>query len=81
MIDTQGSCDEREFSAYRCSAIVNNLLHELLLVIIPDYQYGHIAKLAGYPRHARHVGNAMKALPDGSTVPWQVRKVLDSGAV
>ncbi|CAK9781593.1 DNA binding methylated-DNA--cysteine S-methyltransferase [Cutaneotrichosporon oleaginosum] len=32
--------------------------------------YGHIAKLAGYPNYSRHVGNAMKALPTESTVPW-----------
>lgn len=35
-------------------------------------QYGHIAKLAGYPNYSRHVGNAMRDLPNGSSVPWQV---------
>ena len=32
--------------------------------------YGQIAAVAGLPRHARHVGFALRALPDGSTVPW-----------
>lgn len=34
--------------------------------------YGQIARLAGYPRHARHVGYALAALPSERTdVPWQ----------
>ena len=33
--------------------------------------YGQIAALAGRPRHARQVGYALAALPDGSEVPWQ----------
>lgn len=33
--------------------------------------YGQIAALAGLPRHARQVGYALHALPDGSEVPWQ----------
>ena len=33
---------------------------------------GHIAKLAGYPRYSRHVGNALRDLPAGSTIPWFV---------
>ena len=32
--------------------------------------YGHVAALIGKPRHARHVGNALKALPLHSNVPW-----------
>lgn len=32
--------------------------------------YGQIAILAGLPRHARHVGHALRALPGGSDVPW-----------
>ena len=32
--------------------------------------YGQIARLAGYPGHARQVGYALHALPDGSRVPW-----------
>ncbi|MBV1777412.1 MGMT family protein [Burkholderiaceae bacterium DAT-1] len=32
--------------------------------------YGMIAALAGYPRHARHVGQALKRLPDNSDAPW-----------
>ena len=33
--------------------------------------YGQIAVLADLPGHARQVGYAMHALPEGSTVPWQ----------
>ena len=32
--------------------------------------YGEIARAAGYPRHARHVGYALHSLPPGSSVPW-----------
>ena len=32
--------------------------------------YGQVAALAGLPGHARLVGYALSALPDGSRVPW-----------
>ena len=32
--------------------------------------YGQIAELAGLPGHARQVGYALHALPEGSPVPW-----------
>lgn len=32
--------------------------------------YGQVAALAGMPRHARLVGYALHALPEGSTLPW-----------
>jgi methylated-DNA-protein-cysteine methyltransferase-like protein len=32
--------------------------------------YGQVAELAGLPGHARQVGYALHALPDGSAVPW-----------
>jgi methylated-DNA-protein-cysteine methyltransferase-like protein len=32
--------------------------------------YGQIARLAGLPGHARQVGYALAALPDGVSVPW-----------
>ena len=32
--------------------------------------YGQIAELAGIDGHARQVGYALTALPDGSSVPW-----------
>lgn len=50
--------------------------------------YGQVAALAGLPGHARQVGYALHALPDGSRVPWHrvvnVRGevvVRDAGAV
>lgn len=32
--------------------------------------YGEIAKMAGYPGYARHVGRALGQLPEGSSLPW-----------
>ncbi|RXK41201.1 methylated-DNA-protein-cysteine methyltransferase [Tremella mesenterica] len=47
--------------------------YEIARLIPPGHvtTYGHIARLAGYPNHPRHVGNALKALPEDSTIPWQ----------
>jgi methylated-DNA-protein-cysteine methyltransferase-like protein len=33
--------------------------------------YGQVARIAGLASHARLVGYAMAALPDGTSVPWQ----------
>lgn len=33
--------------------------------------YGQVAALAGLAGHARQVGYALHALPEGSRVPWQ----------
>lgn len=32
--------------------------------------YGQIARLAGYPNHARYVGTTLKNLPYNSRLPW-----------
>ncbi len=32
--------------------------------------YGQIARLAGYPNHARYVGSTLKNLPCDSRLPW-----------
>jgi len=32
--------------------------------------YGQVAELAGLPGHARQVGYAMHALPQGTSLPW-----------
>lgn len=32
--------------------------------------YGQVARIAGLPRHARHVGYALHALPGGTPLPW-----------
>jgi methylated-DNA-protein-cysteine methyltransferase-like protein len=32
--------------------------------------YGDLAKLAGYPSHARFVGSVLRKLPKGSKLPW-----------
>jgi methylated-DNA-protein-cysteine methyltransferase-like protein len=42
--------------------------------------YGQIAALAGFPRHARYVGYALRSLPDRSDVPWH-RVVGSDGRV
>ncbi|WP_375750544.1 MGMT family protein [Vibrio sp. HN007] len=38
--------------------------------------YGEIAKRAGYPGYARHVGKALGNLPEGSKLPWH--RVINS---
>ena len=38
--------------------------------------YGEIAKLAGYPSHARQVAQVLKKLPQDTTLPWH--RVLNS---
>ncbi|HTQ98733.1 MAG TPA: MGMT family protein [Candidatus Acidoferrum sp.] len=32
--------------------------------------YGQLARLAGYPSHARYVGTTLNRLPKGTTLPW-----------
>ena len=32
--------------------------------------YGQVARLAGYPSHARFVGATLKNLPRGTRLPW-----------
>ncbi|MDF0604608.1 MGMT family protein [Neisseriaceae bacterium TC5R-5] len=39
--------------------------------------YGVLAQLAGYPRHARHVGRLLGQLPAGAQLPWF--RVLGAG--
>ncbi|GLQ74862.1 hypothetical protein CW749_27920 [Vibrio sp. vnigr-6D03] len=38
--------------------------------------YGQVAKLAGYPGYARHVGKALGNLPKNSKLPWH--RVINS---
>jgi methylated-DNA-protein-cysteine methyltransferase-like protein len=42
--------------------------------------YGQVASLAGLAGHARQVGYALHALPDGTAVPWH-RVVNASGRI
>ncbi|KIO32374.1 hypothetical protein M407DRAFT_241459 [Tulasnella calospora MUT 4182] len=42
--------------------------------------YGHVAKLIGMPNYSRHVGQALKFLPEDTDVPWQ-RVISSSGAI
>ena len=32
--------------------------------------YGQVAKICGFPNHARYVGATLKKLPKGTTLPW-----------
>jgi methylated-DNA-protein-cysteine methyltransferase-like protein len=47
--------------------------------------YGQIARLAGLPGHARQVGYALHALPEGTPVPWHrvvnARGLVSPGSV
>jgi len=51
-------------------------MHEIVYQIIASIpkgkvtSYGQIAKLAGYPNHARIVGNILKNLPSDTSLPW-----------
>jgi len=43
------------------------------VALIPKGQvasYGQIARLSGYPSHARYVGSTLKKLPKNSKLPW-----------
>lgn len=40
--------------------------------------YGQLARLAGYPSHARYVGTTLRHLPKATTLPW-FRVVRSSG--
>ena len=42
--------------------------------------YGQIAKLIGYPKHARRIGYALSNLDSGSEIPWH-RVVNANGKV
>jgi len=42
--------------------------------------YGQIARLCGYPSHARYVGTTMKDLPKGTKLPW-FRVLRSDGAL
>jgi len=42
--------------------------------------YGQVARLAGLPRHARHVGYALHGQPPGSPLPWY-RVINARGAI
>jgi methylated-DNA-protein-cysteine methyltransferase related protein len=54
-----------------------------LVAQIPSGQvatYGQIARLLGHPSAARAVGYALRALPNGSDIPWQ-RVINASGRI
>lgn len=45
----------------------------MILATIPTGEciaYGELAKLAGFPNHARQVGTMMKNLPKDTKLPW-----------
>lgn len=38
--------------------------------------YGHIAKLVGFPKHARHVGHVLKSLNDDE-IDWEAQRRIE----
>jgi len=56
--------------------MANNPQHAAFYAVIAGIpegwvmSYGAVAKRAGLPRHARHVGVALKQVPDGMDLPW-----------
>lgn len=55
---------------------------QIVAAIPPGYvtTYGDVARLAGSPRAARQVGDVLRRLPEGSTLPW-FRVVNRHGAI
>lgn len=57
-------------------AQARDLVRERLLAIVDSIPracvatYAQVAREAGLPRHARHVGAALRALPAHSALPW-----------
>ncbi|MGF1710190.1 MGMT family protein [Vibrio kagoshimensis] len=54
---------------------MNQFLSQIFAVIhqIPQGKvttYGDVARFAGFPGYARHVGKALGNLPKGSKLPW-----------
>lgn len=53
-----------------------NSTHQLFLAVVRQIpngrvmSYGAIARHAGMPNHARHVGVALRGLPANSEIPW-----------
>lgn len=51
---------------------INEMIWQII-ASIPEGKvatYGQIAKLAGYPNHARYVGSTLKKLPKDTSLPW-----------
>jgi methylated-DNA-protein-cysteine methyltransferase-like protein len=63
----------------------SNSYHRIYAVVrrIPEGRvatYGQVASLAGLAGHARQVGYALHALPEGTAIPWH-RVVNASGGI
>lgn len=54
------------------TAKLNEMIWQVVAAIPPGKvaTYGQIAKLCGYPDHARYVGQTLKQLPKGTLLPW-----------
>lgn len=55
-----------------CELKLNEIIWQLIAAI-PHGKvatYGQIAKLAGYPGHARYVGYTLRKLPKDTKLPW-----------
>ncbi len=58
------------------SRLERNVVHQRFYALVDSIPrgrvatYGQIAREAGLPRHARHVGTALRALPAGTRLPW-----------
>lgn len=54
----------------------NCTLNEIIWQIVASIpygkvaSYGQIAKLSGFPNHARYVGTTLKNLPQNTHLPW-----------
>lgn len=57
---------------------IKHIIWQLVAVIPSGYvaTYGQLAKMAGYPGHARYIGTILKTLPVDSDLPWH--RVINS---
>ncbi|KAB5590531.1 DNA-binding methylated-DNA-cysteine S-methyltransferase [Ceratobasidium theobromae] len=71
--------DAAEFHSRVYAAVRQIPFVEQCMTPIP-LSSGHIAKIVGMPRHSRHVGQALKFLPDETDIPWH-RVIASSGTI
>jgi methylated-DNA-protein-cysteine methyltransferase-like protein len=67
----------------RVGALAQRLFAERVLALVDSIPrgrvatYGDLAREAGFPRHARHVGRLLAQLRSGTPLPWH--RVLSAG--
>lgn len=67
-----GGTDTTNQGAGSQNVELKELIWQIVAMIPPGKvaSYGQVAKLAGYPRHARYVGSTLGNLPKNTHLPW-----------